>query len=391
MRTHMTSHLAAVTAGAAILSLGLVGAAAPATAGAASPGCRAPAVTVYVVNDSAGTVTPIRAATNTAGPAIKVGGHPLNIAITPNGKTAYVTANTTVTPVTTTTGAVGKAITVGEMTQIIVITPNGKTVYAVSLASGTVTPISTRTNKAGPPIKIGAGDLVITPNSKTAYAVAGPGVIPFRTATNKLGTPIKVAGGGGEIAITPNGKTVYVLNDMAGLVTPIRTATNRPGRQIRLPVNPSSSPWYTPGQVLILSTPDSKTVYAANATTNSVTPISTATNRAGKSIKVGMEPYSMAITPNGRTLVVVSQNNTVTLINTATNKVTATINVVTSPVWYTFQPVAVTPDSRTAYVVNYESNAVTPISLRTGKAAKPIAVGEGPVAIAISPAPQAHR
>jgi len=65
-------------------------------------------VTVYVANDGSGTVTPIRAATNTAGPAIKVGGHPLAIAITPNGKTAYVTSDTTVTPVNTATGAVGK-------------------------------------------------------------------------------------------------------------------------------------------------------------------------------------------------------------------------------------------------------------------------------------------
>jgi YVTN family beta-propeller protein len=286
---------------------------------------------------------------------------------------------------------VGKAITVGGGTQIIAITPNGKTAYAVSVASGTVTPISTRTNTAGQPIKLGAEDLVITPNGKTAYALADPGVIPIRTATNKAGTLITVKGTSSGITVTPNGKTVYVINDTAGLVTPIRTATNRPRQPIRLPVNPNVSPYYTPGQVLILSTPDSRTVYAANATTNSVTPISTATNRAGKSIKVGLEPYSMAITPNGRTLVVVSQDNTVTLINTATNKVTATINVVTSPVWYTIQPVAVTPDGRTAYVVNYESNALTPISLRTGKAAKPIAVGEGPVAIAISPAPPAHR
>jgi len=63
---------------------------------------------------------------------------------------------------------------------------------------------------------------------------------------------------------------------------------------------------------------------------------------------------------------------------------------VTSPVWYTIQR-SRSPGRQDAYVVNYESNALTPISLRTGKAAKPIAVGEGPVAIAISPAPPAHR
>ena len=56
-------------------------------AGPASP------VTAYVVNENdfgAGTVTPIATATNTAGPPIKVGSDAGPIAITPDGKTAYV-------------------------------------------------------------------------------------------------------------------------------------------------------------------------------------------------------------------------------------------------------------------------------------------------------------
>ena len=42
-------------------------------------------------NNTAGTVTPIRTATNTALPPIRTGGNPIEIAITPDGKTAYVT------------------------------------------------------------------------------------------------------------------------------------------------------------------------------------------------------------------------------------------------------------------------------------------------------------
>src|ERR1035438_1364711 len=49
------------------------------------------AVIAYVVNQASGTVTPIRTATNTAGKAINVKQFPYAIAITPNGKTAYVT------------------------------------------------------------------------------------------------------------------------------------------------------------------------------------------------------------------------------------------------------------------------------------------------------------
>jgi DNA-binding beta-propeller fold protein YncE len=37
-----------------------------------------------------------------------------------------------------------------------------------------------------------------------------------------------------------------------------------------------------------------------------VTPISTATNKAGKAIKVGESPVAIAITPNGKTAYVAS-------------------------------------------------------------------------------------
>src|SRR5690242_7374291 len=66
----------------------------------------------YAANDtSPGTVTPIRTATNTALPPIKVRPHPDAIAITPDQKTAYVVStgesnNTgTVTPIRTATNA----------------------------------------------------------------------------------------------------------------------------------------------------------------------------------------------------------------------------------------------------------------------------------------------
>ena len=54
----------------------------------------------YVVN-AFGTVTPIELASNTAGAEIKVGQEPYEIAITPDGKTAYVAnyESDTVTPI----------------------------------------------------------------------------------------------------------------------------------------------------------------------------------------------------------------------------------------------------------------------------------------------------
>ena len=71
-----------------------------------------------------GTVTPITIATNTAGKPIKVGRAPDFIAITPDGKTAYVAAvSGTVTPITTATNTPGQPINVGYGPAGIAVTP----------------------------------------------------------------------------------------------------------------------------------------------------------------------------------------------------------------------------------------------------------------------------
>ena len=72
-------------------------------------------------------------ATGTAGQAINAGTAPIAIAITPDGKTAYVASEGlvghmgTVTPIRTATNTAGKAISAGSVPSAIAITPDGKT------------------------------------------------------------------------------------------------------------------------------------------------------------------------------------------------------------------------------------------------------------------------
>jgi DNA-binding beta-propeller fold protein YncE len=134
--------------------------------------------TAYVINDTSGTVIPISTATNTPGPPIHIGPPPGAVAFFPDGKTAYDT---------------------------IAITPDGKTAYAADNAAGTVIPISTATNTPGPPIHVGSDvTIAFTPDGKTAYVVTWVKVIPISTATNTPGKPIRTGGGPpGAISITP--------------------------------------------------------------------------------------------------------------------------------------------------------------------------------------------
>jgi YVTN family beta-propeller protein len=60
-------------------------------------------------------------------------------------------------------------------------------------------------------------------------------VTPINTATNKPGKAIRVGTHPRYIVITPDGKTVYVYSTAAGTVTPIRTATNTALTPIKAP------------------------------------------------------------------------------------------------------------------------------------------------------------
>ena len=103
-------------------------------------------VGAYKLGPHGGTVVPINTATNTPGTPIQVVSGPNSptiadnvgkIAITPDGKTAYVASGPgTVTPINTATNTPGKKIPVGRGPVWIAITPDGKTAYVAS-QSGT--------------------------------------------------------------------------------------------------------------------------------------------------------------------------------------------------------------------------------------------------------------
>jgi YVTN family beta-propeller protein len=147
---NMTRH---ITASIPMITLALLAAGTSSADGFAEPTVSSPA-TAYVVNLvplAIGSMFPIDTATNTAGPPIKVGKTPVNAAVTPDSKTAYVVngGSNDVTPVTVATNTAGKAIRVGTNPVTIAITPNGKTAYIVNTISNTVTPINTATNTTG--------------------------------------------------------------------------------------------------------------------------------------------------------------------------------------------------------------------------------------------------
>jgi DNA-binding beta-propeller fold protein YncE len=221
--------------------------------------------TVWVVSTSstgAEIVTPIRTATNRAGRAIRIASYKYEasaIAVTPDSRLVYVASLNVsgssnpsfagiVTPIRASTGAALKRITTGRWAFNMAVTPNGRTVYVSSYAG--VTPIRTRSNTAGRLINAGffPGPMVVTPNGKTLYVSNAAGqVVPISTASNQAGSPIQFSdadepnGNRGTIAASPDSATVYVVTTTAGtsgIVIPIQTATSTLGSPITVGSDP---------------------------------------------------------------------------------------------------------------------------------------------------------
>jgi DNA-binding beta-propeller fold protein YncE len=309
-------------------------------------------VTVYVANEAGNTVTPIRAASGTAGRAIKVGPAPALIAVSPDGQTAYVVGIGSLLP--------GAAAPV------------------------TLTAIRTATNKPGRVITLCApGNLsgaiapdtvAITPDSRTVY-VSCPGtgqIVPVRAGADTAAQPIRVPSPG-ALAMAAGGKTVYVANSGGDTITPVSTATEEPGQPIIVGPSPDA----------MAVTPDGRTVLVLTST--GITAVDAATNRAGEPVAI-QGACALAVAPDGSTAYVLampdsgSQQGFVVPVPVHASAAGKPIKVGLNPVQIVF-----TPDGKMAYVANYASENVTPIQLPGGQAGPPIAAGRIPTRLAASP------
>jgi YVTN family beta-propeller protein len=123
--------------------------------------------------------------------------------------------------------------------------------------------------------------------------------------------------------------------------------------------------------------------YTGNYSAGTVSMIDTNTNQlVGTPITVGNGPYSLAITPNGRTLYVVNENDdSITAIDTVSNQPIATIPIEGEP-----QVIAIAPNGAYAYVAVFNPDRILVLDTQTNQiVGPPIVVGEDPWGIAFSP------
>ncbi len=263
------------------------------------------------------------AATNKpVGGPVEAGDGPTSVAITPDGKYAYVTDSADESVSVIETGLRRNVATieeVGEEPFGIAITPDGKYAYVTVRGSHKVAVISTQTKKVVTSIEVGLepAGVGISPTGKFAYvanyADHDVDVINTETMTLAPGEPIEVGEGPTGIELTPGG-TAYVVDEIAKEVSAINTAT---GKVTGISLSPKSG---EPSEIAI--SPNGSEAYVVGPGSSSVSVINTGTNRVTGEVEVAGEPQEVAFAANGKTVYVTeSQTPQVQIINVETGKV----------------------------------------------------------------------
>lgn len=340
---------------------------------------------------------------NTVVATINAAVNPEGMAITPDGRRAYL-ANVNsyeiinehvVSVLDLQTNTVEAIIRDPSFKECYTVTLNkaGTKAYVTNSNGSTVSIIDTKTNQVIGVINgfDGPSGMVIDHHRHIGYvnnygadSGAGSGnghtisMVDLKTDTIR-GT-IKVDQGPVSLALNPNGKFLYVINYVdgkpgTGTMNIIKTWTSKVVYTVKGLFGPFN----------VAVTPNGKYAYITNFGSNDFDPIGTTVTvvnlKNGKihtTIDVGLQPSGISITPDGRFAYVTNYNTlyrkknfteltagtgTVNIIDISKNEVVPpTILVGASPA-----RVAISPNGKFAYTSNFTGNTVDVIALPNGK------------------------
>jgi len=250
-----------------------------------------------------GSAAPIDLGSGALGSPVGIGteGPPFDVAITPDGSTAYVTGFEELVRIDVATGTEGAPIPMpGLEPRAVAISPDGQRAYTAN-AGGSVSVLDLATStEIGSPIPTPGTSprgIAVTPDSTRAYVTdtATDSVTVVNLASGTVLVTIPVGEQPEGIAVTPNGGAVYVANRIGESVSQIDPATNTvtatipTGAAEQIAISPDGSHAYVVGVEPGLVLP----------ATSDVTPVDLATATAGTSVPMGGYVNDVAILPDG--------------------------------------------------------------------------------------------
>jgi serine/threonine-protein kinase len=292
---------------------------------------------------------------------VKVGQAPHEIAVAPDGGTAYI-ADPEAGAVfvwDTATQAPSATIRIPQgPPQMVSLSPDGERLYVSVFDEGyrnnAVVTVDTVAREVVSSGRVGKGPYAAetTPDGNLLYVPLfdEPHIDIVDPESGKVVDRIEGAANPHWIAFREDGRIAYTANHFSDVVTVIDLESNEARREIPVGDAPHS----------VELSPDGTRLAVANYISDDVSIIDTSSSEVVETVQVGAGPQDVTYAPDGRHLYTANvDDGTVSVIDTRTNEVTARIPTGTSPT-----SVVALPDGTTALVSNFDAGTVT--VLRTG-------------------------
>ena len=273
-----------------------------------------------------------------------------------------------------------------EVNHGVAVAPDGSRYYISNESASTLDVVDTKTLKVTRSIPLSGhpNNISIGKDGRRVYvAIAvAPGALDIvDTVSLERVKTIPMKGALHNTYVTPDGKYV-VSGSIAGkVITVVDTKTDMPAWTLERDLGIRCMAFST--------NPDGSTkwIFVQLSGFNGFAVVDFATHQEINRIKLpdllpgkkpfmygGNESHGLAVTPDGRTLVVNSRLNTeVYSYSVPDLKLQGRVEVGRSPDWVT-----ITPDSKTAYIANAASNSVSVVDIKSMKEITRIPVGEVP-------------
>ncbi len=374
--------------------------------------------TLYVTDNLGGAVIPIDTASGTPGPAQQLAQGVISYVPSPSGSTAVVSvANGAGQPgiigFYSPTAGLGSAALVGSNSPTeLFYSPDGSTIWVtedgVGNLPGVVIPVDVRSHAVGRAIAVGHGVagsamssdgrlLLVTDSLDRSVSVVD-------LVARAVVATVPVGAGPVRAELSPGGSTAWVACTLDRTLVPIDLHSDRAGKPIPLANAPAdltiprgaSAAWVllpsSAGNVAFLNgtrvgrstqvgnspglliAPDSRSAWVANSLSDTVQRVDMAGGTSGTPIRVSRLPNDLALTRDGRTLLVLSFGDGthagfLTAIDTSSSRASAPLDVGVAP-----SSLTLAPGGTTAYVVNRQANSITAVDLTGWRVSARIAV-----------------
>jgi YVTN family beta-propeller protein len=273
-----------------------------------------------------------------------------------------------------------------EVNHGVAVAPDGSRYYISNESQSTLDVVDTKSLKVikSVPLTAHPNNISIAKDGRRVYVAiaAAPGTLDIvDTATLEKVKSIPMKGALHNTYVTPDGKYVVSGSIPGKVITVVDAKTDAIAwtldrelgiRCMAFSTNPDGS---------------TKWIFVQLSGYNGFAVIDFATHMEINRIKLpdlepgkkpfmygGNESHGLAVTPDGKTLVVNSRLNTAVYSYSLPDlKLLGSVEVGRSPDWVT-----ITPDSKTAYVANAASNSVSVVDIKSMKEITRIPVGEVP-------------